>query len=106
MTERSLTFRFIIYMRKPVNTRMKFHLGLDMVFAKDPRPGEFDRPSDCAQKGYWQYSFMSRTISQEKKDITHLIPNGQKICNFYIDHKSIGKDFNRTAFKNKARAHQ
>jgi hypothetical protein len=60
---------------------------------EEPRPGEYDRPAACAQKGYWQYSFMSRNIiSQEKKDDYPFDPERTKdLVNFYIAHKSIGK---------------
>jgi hypothetical protein len=57
-----------------------------------PREGEFDRPKDCTQKGFWQYSFMSRTVSQDKKDDYPFDSERTKdLVNFYITHKSIGK---------------
>lgn len=59
---------------------------------EDPRQGEFDRPGECTKKGYWQYSFMSRTISQKNKDKYPFDPIRTKdLINFYIAHKSIGK---------------
>jgi hypothetical protein len=56
-----------------------------------PREGEFDRPADCAQKGYWAYSFMARTVSQEKKDDYPFDRTRTKdLVKFFIAHKSIG----------------
>lgn len=57
-----------------------------------PRQGEFDRPADCTEKGYWQYSFMSRTISQKNKDKYPFDPKRTKdLVDFYVAHKAIGK---------------
>lgn len=59
---------------------------------EDPRPGEFDRPKDCTEKGYWQYSFMSGTVSQKNKYKYPFDPIRTKdLVNFYVSHKSIGK---------------
>jgi hypothetical protein len=58
--------------------------------SEGPRKGEFDRPADCAEKGYWQYSFMSRTVSQERKDDYPFDPRRTKdLVNFFIANKSI-----------------
>ncbi len=60
--------------------------------SEDPRQGEFDRPRDCTQKGYWQYSFLTRTISQKNKVKYPFDPIRTKdLINFYIDQKNIGK---------------
>ena len=57
-----------------------------------PRQGEFDRPADCTRKGYWQYSFISRSISQDNKDKYPFDSKRTKdLVNFYVAHKSIGK---------------
>lgn len=57
-----------------------------------PRPGEFDRPSACTMKGYWQYSFMSRNISQENKDKYPFDAKRTKdLVNFYLAHPGIAK---------------
>jgi hypothetical protein len=59
---------------------------------EEPRSGEFDRPAECEQKGYWQYSFMSRNISQKNKDKYPFDPTRTKdLVNFYVNHQAIGK---------------
>ena len=57
-----------------------------------PRPGEFDRPADCTLKGYWQYSFMSRKISQVNKDKYPFDPKRTRdLVNFFAAHNAIGR---------------
>ena len=57
-----------------------------------PRQGEFDRPADCTRKGYWQYSFISQSISQDNKDKYPFDSERTKdLVNFYVAHKAIGK---------------
>jgi hypothetical protein len=57
-----------------------------------PLLGEFDRPAVCTQQGYWQYSFMSRNISQENKDKFPFDANRTRdLVNFYAAHPGIAK---------------
>ena len=59
---------------------------------EEPAQGEFDRPKECTQKGYWQYSFLSRIISQKNKDKYPFDPKRTKdLINFYLAQKSIAK---------------
>jgi len=59
---------------------------------ESPREGEIDRPEDCERKGYWQYSFMSRIISQKNKNEYPFDPKRTKdLVNFYAVHNAIGK---------------
>ncbi len=34
---------------------------------EDPAPGEPDTPTDCAARGYWQYSLLGSLVPQSKK---------------------------------------
>lgn len=59
---------------------------------EEPRDGEFDRPADCARKGFWQYSFMSGIVSQKNKDKYPFDPERTKdLADFYTAHDAIGK---------------
>jgi hypothetical protein len=59
---------------------------------EEPLPGEFDRPAECGRKGYWQYNFMSRTVSQKNKEkFPFDAKRTRDLVNFYVAHKSIGK---------------
>jgi hypothetical protein len=59
---------------------------------EEPLPGEFDRPAQCTRKGFWQYSLMSRTLSQENKAKYPFDPDRTKdLVNLYASHKAIGK---------------
>ncbi len=35
---------------------------------EEPQLGEFDRPSECSKKGYWQYSYLKKVVSQKNKN--------------------------------------
>ena len=36
--------------------------------SEEPRPNEENMPAGCAEKGYWQYSLMTKIISQKNKE--------------------------------------
>lgn len=56
-----------------------------------PRDGEYDRPAECEHKGYWQYSLMSRTLPQEKKEVFPFdAQRTRDLVNYFAAHKSIG----------------
>jgi hypothetical protein len=57
-----------------------------------PRQGEFDRPAECMSKGYWQYSFMARVVSQKNKDKYPFDSKRTKdLVNFFAAHEAIEK---------------
>jgi len=65
-----------------------------------PKPDEFDRPAECAQKGYWQYSILYRNISQRNKDKYPFDSKRTKdLVNFYAANKAIGKILIETHLK-------
>lgn len=53
---------------KRVNGEAPAWLGYGICEA--PRPGEVNRPRECEQLGYWQYSLLSRFFSQKKSALT------------------------------------
>lgn len=59
---------------------------------EEPRAGEFDRPAECARKGYWQYSFLLRNISQKNKNLYPFDHKRTKdLVNFFAADQAIGK---------------
>ena len=39
---------------------------------EDPRPTEYDRTAECEAKGYWQYGYMEKIVSQGRKHLFKL----------------------------------
>jgi hypothetical protein len=59
---------------------------------EDPRPGENDRSAECEQKGFWQYSFMEKVVSQGEKQ--HFKLDEQRtaaMVRFFCQHHDVKK---------------
>jgi hypothetical protein len=50
--------------KEPTNDRPSW-LGYGV--SEEPKAGEEDRPSYCAEKGFWQYNFMEKYIVSQRK---------------------------------------
>jgi hypothetical protein len=61
---------------------------------EEPRPNEKNTADYCADKGYWQYSFMTKVISQDnKQDFTFDSDKTRELVNLFATQPTIGKIF-------------
>lgn len=61
---------------------------------EEPRPDEKNTADFCADKGYWQYSFMTKVISQDnKQDFTFDSDKTRELVNLFATQSAIGKIF-------------
>jgi hypothetical protein len=61
---------------------------------EEPRPDEKNTADICTDKGYWQYSFMSKVISQDnKQDFTFDSDKTRELVNLFATQTAIGKIF-------------
>ncbi|MFN0203852.1 MAG: hypothetical protein ACKVTZ_20185 [Bacteroidia bacterium] len=61
---------------------------------EDPRPGEKNTADFCADKGYWQYSFLTKVVSQaNKQDFTFDSDKTREVVSLFAAQPSIGKIF-------------
>lgn len=61
---------------------------------EEPRPNEKNIANFCADKGYWQYSFLTKVISQEsKQDFTFDRYKTRELVNLFATQQAIGKIF-------------
>ena len=61
---------------------------------EEPRPEEKNTTDFCADKGYWQYSFMTKVISQDnKQDFTFDSDKTRELVNLFATQTAIGKIF-------------
>jgi hypothetical protein len=61
---------------------------------EEPRPDEKNTAAFCADKGYWQYSLLTKVISQDnKKDFTFDSIRTRDLVNLLAGHPAIGKIF-------------
>ena len=61
---------------------------------EEPRPNEKNTPYSCDVKGFWQYSFLSKVISQDnKKDFTFDSDKTKELVNLFAKKTTIGKIF-------------
>jgi hypothetical protein len=61
---------------------------------EEPRPDEKNTADFCADKGYWQYSFMTKVISQDNKhDFTFDSDKTRELVNLFAIQSAIGKIF-------------
>jgi hypothetical protein len=61
---------------------------------EEPRPNEKNTADFCADKGYWQYSFMTKVISQDnKQDLTFDSDKTRELVNLFATQPTIGKIF-------------
>jgi hypothetical protein len=61
---------------------------------EEPRPNEKNTADFCADKGYWQYSFMTKVISQDnKQDFTFDSDKTRELVNLFATQPTIGKIF-------------
>jgi hypothetical protein len=61
---------------------------------EEPRPNEKNTPYFCDEKGFWQYSFLSKVISQDnKKDFTFDSDKTKELVNLFAKKTTIGKIF-------------
>lgn len=61
---------------------------------EEPRPDEKNTANFCANKGYWQYSFMTKVISQDnKQDFTFDSDKTRELVTLFATQSSIGKIF-------------
>jgi hypothetical protein len=58
-----------------------------------PRPGEVNRPLKCEQLGYWQYSLLSRFLSQKKSSLTFDAERTATLVKLLARNKATGKLF-------------
>lgn len=61
---------------------------------EEPRPNEKNTADFCADKGYWQYSFMTKVISQDsRQDFTFDSGRTRELVNLFATQPNIGKIF-------------
>lgn len=59
---------------------------------EEPKPGEVDRPDECARKGFWQYSALKENLSQvAKKDFMFDGVRTKLMIDFFVKEKNLGK---------------
>lgn len=59
-----------------------------------PAQGEEDRPAYCEKKGYWQYSFLSKLVSQDNKNDFPFDPERTRaMVHLFSNQAAIGKIF-------------
>lgn len=59
---------------------------------EEPKPGEVNRPDECAKKGFWQYSALKEYLSQEsKKDFTFDAVRTKRMIDAFVQEKNLGK---------------
>jgi hypothetical protein len=61
---------------------------------EEPKDGEEDMPFYCEQKGFWQYSFLTKIISQSNKDkFIFDVKRTKAIANLFCENSLIGMAF-------------
>lgn len=61
---------------------------------EEPRPDEKNTADFCADKGYWQYSFLTKVISQDsKQNFTFDSDKTKELVNLFATQPTIGKIF-------------
>lgn len=61
---------------------------------EEPRPNEKNTAEFCDNKGYWQYSFLTKVISQSnKRDFTFDSDKTKILVNLFASQPTIGKIF-------------
>lgn len=74
---------------KPSN-RVPSFMGYGVC--EGPREGERNRPEECAQQGYWQYSMMSTIVSQSNKEkLPFDSKRTKRLVNNFAAQPGIGK---------------
>lgn len=59
---------------------------------EEPKPGEVNRPEECARKGFWQYSALQENLSQaSKKDFVFDETRTRLMINSFVQEKNLGK---------------
>ncbi len=59
---------------------------------EEPQPNEVNRPNECAQKGFWQYSALKENLPQSsKKDFLFDENRTRFMVNSFTKEKNIGK---------------
>lgn len=77
--------------KRMVNTSPSF-IGYGVC--EEPKDGEVNTPSDCNEKGYWQYSFLTKVVSQKKKDYFLFDEERTRLLTLlFIESPGIGKVF-------------
>jgi hypothetical protein len=61
---------------------------------EEPRSDEKNTAEFCTEKGYWQYGFLTKVISQDsKKDFTFDSYKTRELVNIFAQQQTIGKIF-------------
>lgn len=61
---------------------------------EEPKDGEENRPADCKQKGYWQYSLLHELVSQNNKNgFTFDSQRTRDLINSFASHDGVAKIF-------------
>lgn len=69
---------------------------------EEPKQNEVNRPKECAEKGYWQYSFLTKIVSQNQKDLFVFDAEATKyFITLLINDNRIGKILIETHLKNR-----
>lgn len=77
---------------QPIDNEAPSFMGYG-VYEK-PAVGEINQPMDCANKGYWQYSFLQYLVPQWNNDkMTFDQERTKDLMTLFIQDKSIGKIF-------------
>ena len=73
---------------------------------EEPRPNEKNTADDCADKGNWQYSFLSNVISQDsKQDFVFDNDKTKELVSLFVKQSSIGKIFIEPHLKKRFNLH-
>ncbi len=58
---------------------------------EEPQPNEYNMPSICAAKGYWQYSALKKIVSQKKNgELLFDAERTRSLVNFFAEQEVIG----------------
>lgn len=69
---------------------------------EEPMPGEVNRPEECGQKGFWQYSLLREYISQsEKRNFMFDAIRTKSLVNAFANEKNVGKILIEPHLKNR-----
>jgi len=73
---------------------------------EEPRPNEKNTSYFCTEKGFWQYSFLSKVISQDsKKNFTFDSNKTKELVSLFAKQSAIGKIFIEPHLKTRLNLH-
>jgi hypothetical protein len=94
MTVKNSTFRFATVTQRQTSQQICVLPISVTVFAKSHDQTKNNTADYCAAKGYWQYSFITKVVSQNnKQDFTFDSVRTKALASLFASSPSIGKIF-------------